>query len=157
MKLKRLFTSPLLEPRIKLRDEHNPHLPPSDLLYWWELRSTFNPGTILKDNKFYLLYRAQDFHFYSRFGLAIFDPQINKITYRSDLPVFEFDRLKNSEFARIGCEDPRIITFDNKKFIITCVSATTKPINTNNLSLINESKYYYWYNVSQVLETIATP
>jgi predicted GH43/DUF377 family glycosyl hydrolase len=82
----------------------------------WEGKDVFNPAAIVKDNKVYLLYRAEDFvgkHLgTSRIGLAVSKDGLH------------FDRLSepvlypdNDEFKELewegGCEDPRIVEGEN--------------------------------------------
>lgn len=148
MKLIRLSDKPLLEPRITEASLLDPHMNINNLIYWWELRSVFNPGAILKKNSFHLLYRAQDFHFISRFGSAVYDPRLNKITKRSDLPAFELSSPNELQFGRIGCEDPRIIYLkDEGEYYVTYVSASVKQINRHNLNQLRKSAPYGWYDV----------
>ncbi|MDZ7605745.1 MAG: glycoside hydrolase family 130 protein [Cyclobacteriaceae bacterium] len=91
----------------------------------WERKDVFNPGAIVKDNKVYLLYRAEDtlgIHAgTSRLGLAWSNDGVN--FERMDEPVFYPD---NDEFKKYewegGCEDPRIVKSDENIFIM-CYTA----------------------------------
>ncbi|MCM5662964.1 glycoside hydrolase family 130 protein [Galbibacter mesophilus] len=91
----------------------------------WEQKDVFNPAAIVKDNKIYLLYRAEDtvgVHAgTSRLGLAWSYDGIN--FERKEEPVFYPD---NDEFKRFewegGCEDPRIVKSNNGVYIM-CYTA----------------------------------
>lgn len=81
----------------------------------WEALHTFNPAAIVKDNKVFLLYRAEDDtgemtigHHTSRLGLA---QSTDGITFtRLPAPVLfpDNDNQKDNEWDG-GCEDPRLV------------------------------------------------
>lgn len=150
MKLTRLFNKPLLESRF---EKSCIDCPPSfldiqNLTYWWEMRSVFNAGAILRNNAFNLLYRAQDYHFISRLGLAIFDPEKKKIVKRPDMPFFELSSPNELQFGRVGCEDPRIMYQEGEKeYLITYVSASLKQMTKRNLEDLKKTRPYGWYDV----------
>ncbi|NQU52554.1 MAG: glycosidase [Bacteroidetes bacterium] len=81
----------------------------------WEGKDVFNPAAIVKDNKVYLLYRAEDFvgkyQGTSRIGLAVSEDGLH--FDRLPKPVFFPD---NDEMAIFewegGCEDPRVVEDD---------------------------------------------
>jgi len=148
MKLKRLSNQPILASRVQTKYLYNPTKIFPNFEHWWEMRSVFNPGVVLIDNKFYILYRAQDFHFISRFGLAIYDPITNKITYRSDFPVYEITKENDLIFGRIGCEDARIIRMNGTdEFQIFFTTATIKSITKDNYLTLQKSMPYGWYDI----------
>ncbi len=148
MQLTRVFTTPLLSSRVFHKDALSPLVDFTNIEHWWEMRSVFNPGVALKNDLFYLLYRAQDFHFISRFGLAVFDPKKNKIIERSELPVFELSSQKDLKDGRIGCEDPRIIySKEEKRWDVVYTQATIKPITKLHANILKKSHPYGWYDV----------
>lgn len=78
----------------------------------WEGKDVFNPAAIVKDDKVYLLYRAEDFvgkhKGTSRIGLAESEDGLHFKTLPE--PVFYPDNDKMKEFEwEGGCEDPRIV------------------------------------------------
>lgn len=87
----------------------------------WEQKDVFNPGAIKKDDKIYLLYRAEDtvgIHAgTSRLGLAFSDDGVN--FERMSAPVFYPDDDENAKYEwEGGCEDARIIKTEDKLFVI---------------------------------------
>ena len=112
-------------------DEANPVLLPGDGIFIdpiskkkiaWEEKDVFNPAIVVKGNKVYMLYRAQDKVGMpggtSRIGLAEsmdgfhFNKKAN--------PVFfpENDLFKKYEWQG-GCEDPRIVEDDKGTYYMT--------------------------------------
>jgi len=80
----------------------------------WEARHTFNPASVVRDGKLYLLYRAEDDSskagigsFTTRLGLAVSEDGIHFV--KEPAPVFypADDSQKDWEWTG-GCEDPRI-------------------------------------------------
>ena len=101
-KLTRCTSSPILSPI------NNP-------THWWEARSVFNPGVIVKDGKIFVLYRALGEVHYSTFGLAILsDP--TTVEKRFQKPVYEPD--ENNPYEEFGVEDARIIPLDGTYYIV---------------------------------------
>lgn len=88
----------------------------------WEGKDVFNPTTIVKDEKVYMLYRAEDFigkwKGTSRLGLAVSHDGLH--FNRLPEPIFypENDELKKFEWEG-GCEDPRIIEDKNGVYYLT--------------------------------------
>jgi len=91
----------------------------------WEALHTFNPTAIVKDQKVYLFYRAEDDtgemkigHHTSRLGLAESNDGIHFT--RKPEPVFYpmEDNQKKAEWTG-GCEDPRIIEAENGIYVLT--------------------------------------
>ena len=88
----------------------------------WEGKDVFNPAVVVKDNKVYMLYRAEDFigkwKGTSRLGLAISDDGLN--FNRLLEPVFypENDKMKEFEWEG-GCEDPRIVEDEKGIYYLT--------------------------------------
>ncbi len=88
----------------------------------WEEKDVFNPAAVVKDDKVYLLYRAEDtvgkFHGTSRIGLAVSNDGLHFETMPE--PVFypDNDKFKIFEWEG-GCEDPRIVEDDNGTYYMT--------------------------------------
>jgi predicted GH43/DUF377 family glycosyl hydrolase len=88
----------------------------------WEGKDVFNPAVVVKDNKVYMLYRAEDFigkwKGTSRLGLAISDDGLN--FERLPEPVFYPDNDEMKEFEwEGGCEDPRIVEDEKGIYYLT--------------------------------------
>jgi predicted GH43/DUF377 family glycosyl hydrolase len=88
----------------------------------WEGKDVFNPATIVKDGKVYMIYRAEDFigkwKGTSRLGLAVSEDGLH--FNRLPEPVFypENDEMKEFEWEG-GCEDPRIVEDENGTYYLT--------------------------------------
>lgn len=91
----------------------------------WELLHTFNPAAVVKDNKIFLLYRAERDpgenrigHHTSRLGLAesedgiYFKRKAKPVLYPAD------DSQKRFEWEG-GCEDPRLVEAKNGTYYLT--------------------------------------
>ncbi len=102
-------------------DSVNPVLVPGKNLFFdpiwkkkvaWEEKDVFNPAIVVKDNKVYMLYRAQDVIGLpggtSRIGLAVSTDGLHFT--RNPEPIFfpDNDAFKKYEWQG-GCEDPRIV------------------------------------------------
>ncbi len=91
----------------------------------WENKDVFNPAAIVRDDKVYLLYRAEDtigrYAGTSRIGLAISDDGLH--FKKQPEPVFypENDSLKRYEWEG-GCEDPRVVETEDGKYVMTYTS-----------------------------------
>ena len=112
-------------------DSINPVLTPGSAIFTdpilhrsvaWEAKDVFNPATVVRDGKLYLLYRAQDAvgrpAGTSRIGLA---ESIDGFHFtRRDRPVLYPD---NDAFRRYewegGCEDPRVVEDDKGVYYMT--------------------------------------
>jgi len=88
----------------------------------WEGKDVFNPAAVVKDDKVYMLYRAEDFvgkyKGTSRLGLAISEDGLH--FNRLPEPVFypENDKMKEFEWEG-GVEDPRIVEDENGTYVLT--------------------------------------
>lgn len=89
----------------------------------WKAKAVFNPTTIVKDGKVYMLYRAQDvtgpgqWNGTSSVGLAVSDDGINfRPAFSPDRPV-----MSPTEPYELpgGCEDPRVVQLENGKYVMT--------------------------------------
>lgn len=91
----------------------------------WENKDVFNPAAIVRDNKVYLLYRAEDtigrYAGTSRIGLAISSDGLH--FEKQTAPVFypENDSLKRYEWEG-GCEDPRVVETEDGQYVMTYTS-----------------------------------
>ena len=93
----------------------------------WEESDTFNPAAVVKDNKIYVLYRAEDNSATgigkrtSRIGLA---ESSDGITMQHlDKPVLypDEDNMKEYEWEG-GCEDPRVAVTEDGTYIMAYTS-----------------------------------
>jgi predicted GH43/DUF377 family glycosyl hydrolase len=91
----------------------------------WEQKDVFNPAVVVRDNKVYMLYRAEDtvgkYAGTSRIGLAESSDGIH-FTRHSE-PVFfpDNDDQKMYEWEG-GCEDPRVVEDENGTYYMTYTS-----------------------------------
>jgi beta-1,2-mannosidase len=88
----------------------------------WENKDVFNPAAVVKDERVYLVYRAEDtigrFNGTSRLGLAVSNDGLHFT--KEAAPVFfpENDSMKMYEWEG-GVEDPRIVENDSGSYILT--------------------------------------
>jgi predicted GH43/DUF377 family glycosyl hydrolase len=125
----------------------------------WENKDVFNPAAVVRDNKVYLVYRAEDtigrYNGTSRLGLAVSDDGLHFT--KEPTPVFypDNDSLKIYEWEG-GTEDPRIVERESGDYIMTyttydgktarlCI-ATSKDLRTwNKVGLVLQGKFKdYW-------------
>lgn len=91
----------------------------------WAKANVFNPAALVRDNRVWLLFRAQDDEGTSRIGLADskdgyeFDSREKPVLYP------DLDGQKPYEWDG-GCEDPRIIRDRNGRFVMTYTSYDKK-------------------------------
>lgn len=158
-------------------DSLNPILSPtSDLKFLdpitsnmvkWEERNVLNPTAIVKNNKVYLLYRAQDSMGTSRIGMAISDDGLNfkKMSEpiffpdNDSMKVYEWNYKKgmteqtNSEDCYFcyfdGVEDPRIVESNTGEYIMTYTSYDGK---TARLSIASSKDLLTWVKHGLVLK-----
>ncbi len=112
-------------------DAYNPILSPSQELIFedpvtnevlqWEGRNVLNPSAIVKDEKVYLIYRAQDSAMTSRIGLAISDNGIDFVKQESPIFYPDNDAMKKYEWPG-GVEDPRVVESEDGTYILTYTS-----------------------------------
>lgn len=158
------------------QDDVNPILHPSDTLHFicpienkemkWEERNVLNPSAIVKDNKVFLFYRAQDAKGTSRIGLAISEDGLH--FKKNSKPVFypQEDAMKPYEWnykklngdsldeACVSCyfdgvEDPRIIETIDGKYIMTYTAYDGK---TARLALASSTDLLNWKKHGLVLK-----
>jgi predicted GH43/DUF377 family glycosyl hydrolase len=119
-----------LAPFVKV-DSVNPILYPGNGVFtcpvWkkpvkWEQKDVFNPAIVVKDNKVFMLYRAEDtvgkYAGTSRIGLAESSDGLHFV--RHPQPVFfpDNDEQKKYEWEG-GCEDPRVVENDSGVYYMT--------------------------------------
>jgi predicted GH43/DUF377 family glycosyl hydrolase len=78
----------------------------------WELKGTFNPGTIVENGTIHILYRAVAENRVSRLGYARSNNG-TEIHDRSEKPIF----APSSGWEEFGCEDPRITRLDGRFYV----------------------------------------
>jgi predicted GH43/DUF377 family glycosyl hydrolase len=164
-------------PFFEKADSINPILKPSPELSFtdpitgnevkWEERNVLNPTAIVKDDKVYLFYRAQDLQGTSRIGMAISDDGLHfekmaaPVFYpdNDDMKVYEWNYKKseaeqeNSEECYFcyfdGVEDPRIVESDTGEYFMTYTSYDGK---TARLSIASSKDLKTWIKHGLVLK-----
>jgi len=97
----------------------NPILAPRVEAGSFEKACVYNPAAIVKDDKVWLLYRAEQGYYASynsRIGLAESTDGFTFERYR-DNPVLDIDESREEETR--GCEDPRIIRLEDGRYFLT--------------------------------------
>ena len=133
------------------------HCPMSDSDVTWEAADTFNPASVVKDGKIYVLYRAEDNANAglgartSRIGMFITEDGITQ-TERKTTPVFYPDRSEfsltyeqNAEHSAGGCEDPRVVAAkkaDGSVFYVMTYTAWNR--NTARLAIATSDDLMTW-------------
>ncbi len=88
----------------------------------WEEKDVFNPAIVVRDNKVYMLYRAQDKIGLpggtSRIGLAISTDGLHFTRNSSPVLFPDNDNYKKYEWQG-GCEDPRIVEDEQGIYYMT--------------------------------------
>ena len=157
-------------------DSINPILEPSSNLSFdcplnkktilWEERNVLNPSAIVKNDKIYLFYRAQDKNGTSRIGMAIssdglhFEKSPSPIFYPDNdtMKVYEWNYKKgtakeNTEDCYFcyfdGVEDPRIVESKDGLYILTYTAYDGK---TARLSLASSKDLINWTKHGLVLK-----
>jgi len=158
-------------------DSINPILKPSPHLKFkdpitgdtvrWEERNVLNPTAIVKDDKVYLFYRAQDSMGTSRIGMAIsidglhFEKSASPVFYpdNDDMKTKEWNYKKdaaeqtNSEECYFcyfdGVEDPRIVESESGTYFMTYTSYDGK---TARLSIASSKDLMNWTKHGLVLK-----
>ena len=113
----------------------------------WEERNVLNPSAVVKDDKVYLLYRAQDHAMTSRLGLAVSEDGLHFT--KMPEPVFfpANDNMKQYEWKG-GVEDPRIVESEDGTYILTYTSYDGK---TARLCLATSKDLRSWTKHGLVL------
>ncbi len=116
----------------------------------WEEKDVFNPAIVVKDNKVYMLYRAQDKIGLpggtSRIGLA--ESADGFHFTRTSTPVFypDNDAYKKYEWQG-GCEDPRIVEDDKGVYYMTYTAFDGK---TARLLIATSKDLLHWTKAGHV-------
>jgi len=138
-------------------DSINPILEPSDdQLFFcplnkqevrWEEKNVLNPSAVVKDDKVYMIYRAQDNQMTSRLGLAVSNDGLHFT--KEPLPVFYpgIDTMQQYEWKG-GVEDPRIVEGEDGTYILTYTSYDGK---TARLCLASSKDLRTWTKHGLVL------
>ncbi len=147
--------NPILNPTSDLNFE----CPISKTQMQWEERNVLNPSAVVKGDKIYLFYRAQDLTGTSRIGLAIssdglhFKKSPSPVFYPDNdfMKVYEWNYKKDSNNAFLeedcpncyfdGVEDPRIIESADNKYIMTYTAYDGK---TARLSIASSTDLTSW-------------
>ncbi len=131
--------NPILEPVISQVFK----CPISESEVLWEAKNVLNPSAIVKDDKVYLIYRAQDSAMTSRLGLAISEDGLH--FKKQPTPIFypDNDSMKEYEWKG-GVEDPRIVESEDGTYILTYTSydgRTARLCLASSKDLINWTKH----------------
>ena len=117
----------------------------------WEDKDVFNPAAIVRDNKVYMLFRAEDkigkFAGTSRIGLAVSEDGLHFTKMKE--PVFypDNDSLKIFEWEG-GVEDPRVVESEDGTYIMTY---TAYDGTTARLLLATSPDLVHWTKRGTVL------
>ncbi|MGI8584252.1 MAG: glycoside hydrolase family 130 protein [Chitinophagaceae bacterium] len=134
--LKTTFTDPILKKKVA-----------------WEEKDVFNPAAVVRNNKVYLLYRAQDKTGKpagtSRIGLAYSTDGLH--FKRLPKPVLhpDEDEFKKFEWEG-GCEDPRIVEDNNGTYYMTY---TAYDGTTARLFIATSKDLVHWKKHGSVFKT----
>ena len=138
-------------------DSINPILKPShaqvfhctirDQIVGWEERNVLNPTVVVRDNVFFLIYRAQDDYMTSRLGLAISDDGLHFKKEPEPILFPQDDHMKVYEWPG-GIEDPRIVESEDGLYILTYTAYDGK---TARLCLASSRDLKQWTKHGLVL------
>lgn len=96
----------------------------------WEAKDIFNPAAVVKDDKVWLLYRAEDhigkYAGTSRIGLAVSEDGLHFSTFPEPVLFPDNDSFQSIEWEG-GCEDPRIVETEDGRYFLyyTAFNGTT--------------------------------
>jgi predicted GH43/DUF377 family glycosyl hydrolase len=137
-------------------DSVNPVLEPGDHVFEdpirkekvaWEAKDVFNPAIVVKDDKVYMLYRAQDSvgkpAGTSRIGLAVSDDGYHFDRYPKPVLYPENDTCKRYEWQG-GCEDPRVVQDSAGVYYMTYTAydgTTARLFIATSTDLVHWKKY----------------
>jgi predicted GH43/DUF377 family glycosyl hydrolase len=114
----------------------------------WEEKNVLNPTALIRDNKVYLIYRAQDSVGTSRLGMAISEDGIHFKKNSTPILFPEKDSLLKYEWKG-GIEDPRIVSTEDGKYILTYTSYDGK---TARLCFAFSSDLIHWQKMGPVIK-----
>lgn len=153
----------MLVPFIK-QDAANPCLLPSVTTFTdpirktkvaWEEKDVFNPAAVVRNNKVYLLYRAQDKIGLpagtSRIGLASSIDGLHFIKMKAPVLFPDNDAYKKYEWEG-GCEDPRIVEDNKGTYYMTY---TAYDGNTARLFIATSTDLIHWKKWGSVFKKAA--
>jgi predicted GH43/DUF377 family glycosyl hydrolase len=138
-------------------DDLNPILTPSlDQVFFcpvsqkkvkWEEKNILNPSAIVKDNKVYLIYRAQDSAMTSRLGIAYSEDGLHFTRLPEPILYPDKDYMLRYEWKG-GVEDPRVVESEDGKYIMTYTSYDGR---TARLCLASSEDLMHWTKHGLVL------
>ncbi len=97
----------------------------------WESGAVFNPGVIREGDVVHMLYRAVEGENYSTIGYAKLDLD-GKVMERSNKPVIR----PELNIEKHGCEDPRIVKFNNRYLIFYSAFDGQFPERAENVRVV---------------------
>ncbi len=122
-----IFVKPATNPLMQADSTYLFNCPIKKQIVQWQKADVFNPAAIVRNNKVYILFRAEDVPGVgigmrtSRIGLAVSDDGIH--FKKNPEPVLYPD---SSEFIKYdypgGCEDPRIVETAKGKYVLLYTS-----------------------------------
>jgi predicted GH43/DUF377 family glycosyl hydrolase len=122
----------------------------------WETLHTFNPAAVVKDNKVFLLYRAEDDTGKKRLGghtsrLGLAESYDGLHFKRMSRPVFypADDSQKKFEWEG-GCEDPRLIEAEDGTYFLTYTQWNRR---TARLAIASSKDLIDWEKYGSIFET----
>lgn len=134
-------------------DSVNPVLKPGNHVFFdpvtkqrvaWEAKDVFNPAVVVKDNKIYMLYRAEDsvgkYAGTSRIGLAVSEDGFHFKRYSKPVLYPANDAFKKYEWPG-GCEDPRVV---QDSFGIYYMTYTAYDGKTARLFIATSKDLVHW-------------
>lgn len=140
------FVKPSENPILEADSSYLFHCPVRDTLVRWQKADVFNPAAMVRDNKVYVLFRAEDNPAAgiggrtSRIGLAVSTDGIHFEKFND--PVLYPD---SSEFMQYdypgGCEDPRIVETEEGTYIMAYTSWNSK---IARLSIASSKDLVHW-------------
>ncbi len=121
----------------------------------WEEKDVFNPAAVVRDNKVYLLYRAQDKIGLpagtSRIGMAYSTDGLHFTRVQKPVLTPDNDAYKKYEWEG-GCEDPRIVEDDKGTYYMTY---TAYDGTTARLFIATSTDLVHWKKHGSVFKKAA--
>lgn len=117
----------------------------------WEEKDVFNPAAVVRDNKIYMVFRAEDkigkYAGTSRLGVAVSDDGLHFTKLKEPVLFPDNDSLKIYEWEG-GIEDPRIVEREDGTYILTYTSYDGK---IARLMLATSPDLMHWTKYGTVL------
>lgn len=127
------------------------HCPVLDKIVKWEEKDVFNPASVIKDDKIYLLYRAEDkigkHAGTSRIGIAVSEDGMHFTKMKEPVLYPANDSLKVYEWEG-GIEDPRLVETETGTYVMTYTAYDGK---TARLMLATSDELFTWKKQGTVL------